>query len=52
MGYKFLFVRSLKVLLEVAVLLLLVELIEKHSIVASFTFTWSFITTAILMKTR
>jgi len=54
MGFKFWFVRALKVFLGVAVLLFIVELLKEHSVQESliFALTWSFITTAIFIGSR
>lgn len=54
MGFKFWFVRALKVFFGVAALLFIVELLKQHSIQESliFALTWSFITTAIFIGSR
>jgi len=54
MGFKFWFVRAIKVFIGVAVLLFIVEILKQHSVQESliFAFTWSFITTAIFIGSR
>ncbi|KAA1156129.1 hypothetical protein [Pseudoalteromonas fuliginea] len=54
MGFKFWFVRALKVFLGVAALLFIVELLKQHSVQEALIFacTWSSITTTIFICSR
>ena len=51
MGFKFWFVRALKVFLGVAALLFIVELLKQHSVQEALIFacTWSLITTTVFI---
>ena len=54
MGYKFWFIRSLKVFIGLLVLLFIVQLFKQNSIEDSilFAITWSFLSTVVFIGAR